>query len=219
MVNKADKIAAHEVLLYIENDSSLYNQMTLSIIKNLNAKLRKGTYDKKLALKAWQYLADEGVKRYNKEHGSGRLSLIGFDIPTRKLLAEMLQANYEEELENETKEQKRLIKNPIRKTSLKSKAEKVAIASQKLKHFTGKKTVKISALHAPDDDVLYALGKLKAVIYEAEIDGKVNDYIHKFASASQPFLATSYDGKHIHILGGKYEVTNRGIENMPKRRK
>lgn len=92
------------------------------------------------------------------------------------------------------------------------------IAERKLKHFTGKKTTKTKYLHTPNDSVVYELGKLKAVIYEAEIDGEVNNYIHEFGKTETPILAVSFDGKQLYILGGGYEVTNRGIENSRKRK-
>lgn len=97
--------------------------------------------------------------------------------------------------------------------------KQIEIAERKLKHFTGKKFTKTKSLHAPNDSVVYELGKLKAVIYEAEIDGEVNNYIHEFKQSSTPILAVSFDGYQLYILGGEYEVTNRGIENIRRKRK
>lgn len=95
--------------------------------------------------------------------------------------------------------------------------KQIEIAERKLKHFTGKKATKIKHLHTQNNNVMYELGKLKAVIYEAEIDGEVNNYIHEFGKTDTPILAVSFDGKQLYILGGAYEVTNCGIENSRKR--
>lgn len=95
-------------------------------------------------------------------------------------------------------------------------SKKLAIAQSKFSNFTGKQKTKITSLHVENADVAYQLGIVKGIIYEAEIDGEKNDYIHKFNKASAPLLVVSFDGKQLYILGGEYIVTNRGIENTAK---
>lgn len=62
--------AATELLLYIENDGDLYRQKFIPIVKNLQKKLDKGTFDSDKAIKLWMFLIDAGAKKYTKEYGS-----------------------------------------------------------------------------------------------------------------------------------------------------
>jgi hypothetical protein len=64
-----DAHAARELKLYIENDSQLYRSTIVPIIKNVQRKMKKGTYDHAKAPKLWMYLVDYGAKKYVKEFG------------------------------------------------------------------------------------------------------------------------------------------------------
>lgn len=55
------------------------------------------------------------------------------------------------------------------------------------------------------------VGELDGVLYTTRRDGKVEKYIHKFRKKSRPLLAASDDGNTLHIVGGRYEFTERGI--------
>lgn len=90
---RPDEVSARELYLFITNDGDLYRQQHLPIIKNLAKKVGRGVYDKKLAVKLWMYLADEGARRYGREFGSG-YSLKGFDKPTRFMVAAMLARDF-----------------------------------------------------------------------------------------------------------------------------
>ena len=59
--------------------------------------------------------------------------------------------------------------------------------------------------------VVYVLGDLVDVSYEARRGGKVNTYLHRFKKSSRPRLAVSHDGNQLYILGGGYRVTSHGI--------
>ena len=87
-----------ELVLYITNDSRLYHSRTIPIINNLARKMKAGKYDSELAVKAWQYLADDGVRQYDKEFGSGGGSLF---LPknTRIEIAKQLRDYYLEDVE------------------------------------------------------------------------------------------------------------------------
>ena len=61
---------AHELVLYAENDSQLYTQSAVPIMKNLTRKFKKGVYDPALAVKLWKYHADRAAKKYGKDHGN-----------------------------------------------------------------------------------------------------------------------------------------------------
>ena len=87
-----------ELVLYITNDGRLYTQMITPTINNMKRKNKRGQYDRDLAVKAWQYVADEGVRRYDKEFGSGRGSLTMLSKPTRQAIAEQLRDYYEDEI-------------------------------------------------------------------------------------------------------------------------
>ena len=91
----------NELVLYITNDGDLYRRRTLPIISNLAKKMKRGAYDPELAVKAWQYLADDGVRKYDKEFGSdgGKLFL---DKATRTEIARELRDYYEEQVREES---------------------------------------------------------------------------------------------------------------------
>ncbi len=90
---------ASELALYIVNDGDLYRQNITYVIKNLAKKIKKGTYDAKLALKLWKHSADWGAQKYTKEHGgSGNGTYGAFSANDRRDAAAELQEHYEEEL-------------------------------------------------------------------------------------------------------------------------
>lgn len=99
-----------------------------------------------------------------------------------------------------------------------SRPMKIAQAKRRFSAFNdGAKKPHVTALQKPKDDVTYALGRLVAVVYEADTsDGNNSRYIHEFSSKSQPHLAVSFDGKQLYILGGGYIVDERGIVDAPK---
>ena len=82
-----------ELKLYIDNDSSLYRQRYMPILKNLSKKKKKGQYRKRLAQKAFMYLIDDGAKRYVRSYGGNHLDV--FPKRQRKTLAK----DYVEEFE------------------------------------------------------------------------------------------------------------------------
>lgn len=59
---------------------------------------------------------------------------------------------------------------------------------------------------------LWHLGDLEGVIYETTRDGRREKYLHKFRGNDRPALAVTFDGQQLVILGGGYQVTDRGIE-------
>jgi hypothetical protein len=90
---EADTEAAHELVLYAENDGDLYRQSALPIIANLQRKVKSGKYDHELAIKLWRYHADRAAKKYNKEHGGE------FSPATRDLAAKEFRDGYDEEVQ------------------------------------------------------------------------------------------------------------------------
>ena len=88
-----------ELRLYIDNDSSIYRQSYMPILKNLSKKKKKGNYRKTLASKAFMYMIDDGAKRYVRSYGGNHLDV--FPKRQRKQLAK----DYVEEFEQIYKNQ------------------------------------------------------------------------------------------------------------------
>lgn len=95
-ITSADDVT--ELVLYITNDSDLYHNRALPIIENLKRKAKRGNYDDELAVKAWMYLADDGVRKYDREFGSGKGSLTLLNKPTREAIARELRDHYKEQV-------------------------------------------------------------------------------------------------------------------------
>lgn len=85
-----------ELVLYITNNGDMYRGIIDSTVKNLRRKIKRGIYDEQRAIDAWMYVADEGVRRYDREFGSGRGSLTFLDKPTRREIAKELKDEYDE---------------------------------------------------------------------------------------------------------------------------
>lgn len=64
-----DNRAVHEIVLYIENDATLYHRMYTPIVKNYARKKINGTYNQTLAVKGVVHLVNEGIYKYRKEIG------------------------------------------------------------------------------------------------------------------------------------------------------
>jgi len=75
-----DRHAIQELKLYIENDRDLYRQQIVPIIKNIQRRMKKGTYDHLKAPKLWMYLVDNGAKKYVKEFGGDVKSQFPKDV-------------------------------------------------------------------------------------------------------------------------------------------
>ena len=88
-----------ELKLYIDNDSSLYRQRYMPILKNLSRKKKKGNYRKRLAQKAFMYLVDDGAKRYTKSYGGNARDV--FPTRQRKDLAKDYVDEFEETFKNQ----------------------------------------------------------------------------------------------------------------------
>ena len=58
-----------ELELFIMNDQDLYRQMFLPILMNLARKMKRGVYNHQMAPKLWQYLVDQGARKYVMQNG------------------------------------------------------------------------------------------------------------------------------------------------------
>jgi hypothetical protein len=87
-------------------------------------------------------------------------------------------------------------------------------AAKRLEDFTGHKVSHLeSAYSRSDQKTGLIVGELDLVGYRAKRDGKTERYGHHFKKNSRPLLAVSSDGKQLHIVGGRYEFTEAGIED------
>lgn len=81
-----DAEAAHELLLYLDNDPALYRQKQ-TIAANLLRKVQKRTYSHREAPAAWAYAVEQAAKKYAREYADpkdwGRI----FNVPTRNAVA------------------------------------------------------------------------------------------------------------------------------------
>lgn len=108
-----DTEAVRELVLFIENDGNLYRQMIQPTIKNLQRKVQRGVFDSELSVRAWQHIADEGVRRYDREFGSGRGSMTMLNKATRIEIAKTLAADFEEDVNEAKTASRRSAKNNI----------------------------------------------------------------------------------------------------------
>jgi hypothetical protein len=79
--------------------------------------------------------------------------------------------------------------------------------------FTGEHPERMKNVRLPVPKTGLVIGELDGVLYTTIRDGKTEAYQHDFKKGSRPLLASSHDGSSLHILGGEYEFTERGIED------
>jgi hypothetical protein len=92
-----DETSGTELEMYIENDSQLYSQQFIPIVKNLMTKRAQGKYDSKKAVKLFMYLMESGAKKYVKDFG-GTWNIM-FNKPTREWTAKRFVENFDNEAE------------------------------------------------------------------------------------------------------------------------
>ena len=97
-LSQASEEAADELELYAMNDRDTYERSFMPAVKNLNAKFKKGTYDREKAIKLMGYVAEFAAKRYAKEMiGEPRTWSHHFNAATRRLAARGFVSVYEAE--------------------------------------------------------------------------------------------------------------------------
>lgn len=70
----------------------------------------------------------------------------------------------------------------------------------------------------PTPRAVCVIGVLDGVLYTTVRDGVTEHYKHDFAAQDRPLLAVSPDGKSLHLIGGRYVFTERGIVDMSDRK-
>lgn len=109
-----------ELKLFIDNDGDLYRQQTAPIQKNLTKKFVKKTYNHKLAVKLWKYLADAGAKKYAKDFSIASDWNTMFSVADRNAVAQELADDWLAEMKSGNRHNpRRMRRNPrVAKTKL-----------------------------------------------------------------------------------------------------
>lgn len=95
---------------------------------------------------------------------------------------------------------------------IRAESAEVRKAASLFQRFSGHDAEPIGHMEIPPSPrVLVAIGELDALLYTTVRDGKREKYIHHFKHSDKPVFAVSPDGRSIHILGGRYRFTERGI--------
>lgn len=88
-------------------------------------------------------------------------------------------------------------------------------AAEKLfQDFTGHDVEEHATVRVPRMTTGLAVGDVTGILYETVRDGKRENYIHEFKRNSRPLLVASHDGNQLALLGGAYQFTDRGIEDI-----
>lgn len=91
------EVEIQELKTYIDNDADLYIHQGLPIVKNLTRKKAAGVYDHNKAAKLYKYLADNGARKYGREHGSSEHEgLRIFSPEVRRRVAEQMRDQFEQ---------------------------------------------------------------------------------------------------------------------------
>lgn len=80
--------------------------------------------------------------------------------------------------------------------------------------FTGENPENIEIRKIEIPEIGLEIGTLDGLMYTAIRDGVEEKYIHEFKKNSRPLLAVSYDGKQLIVIGGSYQFTEKGIEDI-----
>lgn len=100
MKSYIDAEAARELVLYADNTSRVYFNSILPTIENLRRKVKRGTYDKQKAVKAFGYVAEYAAKEYAREFATPEQWHVIFNAATRRAAAaELLETNTEQIVE------------------------------------------------------------------------------------------------------------------------
>ena len=94
LIRESFKDDVNELKLYIENDSDLYRQKIIPIVKNIQAKMKSGKYDHKKAPKLWMYLVDMGAKKYLRDYPD-----VKFDKKVKQQVSQEFADEYKDEIE------------------------------------------------------------------------------------------------------------------------
>lgn len=84
-------------------------------------------------------------------------------------------------------------------------------AADLFEDFRGEAPHRLTKVKLPNPKSGLVIGELDGVLYTTTHDGKDESYLHEFKPNSRPLLVSSSDGTSLHIIGGRYGMTDRGI--------
>lgn len=97
---KEAKLDVEEIILYIDNTSSLYKVILKDVIPKLKKLLKNGKIDRKKGSMLFTKTVDAGAKSYEKEILAGGDGKVKFDKKTKKDVAMELSNFYSSKVEN-----------------------------------------------------------------------------------------------------------------------
>ena len=95
-----------------------------------------------------------------------------------------------------------------------NKNTKIDDAAQLFEEFTGDEADYVDSHTYEIPDVGMEIGEVDGILYTTKRDGVIEKYVHTFKKASRPLLAVSSDGKQLFMVGGSYQFTEKGIEDI-----
>lgn len=105
----------------------------------------------------------------------------------------------------------------VRFSNPSSREEGLDTAENLLREFTGHDASKVVKATISNQREGLVVGELDLIGYRVKRDGvnhgHMTRYAHQFRKNSRPLLAVTKDGKQLHIVGGRYEFTEAGIED------
>lgn len=96
-----------------------------------------------------------------------------------------------------------------RKISADKNVQRAALLYERFTGHEADEAVKINVPSTPREAV--CIGDVDGILYTTIRDGKVEQYIHKFAKNDRPLFCVTSNGKQILFVGGRYTFTERGI--------
>lgn len=88
----------------------------------------------------------------------------------------------------------------------------IARAADLYTRFSGHDAEAIGKITVPNVPAVgVVIGDIDFIGYTTVRDGKTEAYIHKFHKRDKPLFVVSPDGKSLHLIGGNYTFTERGI--------
>jgi hypothetical protein len=99
---------------------------------------------------------------------------------------------------------------------IRSEADRAADLVERFKGHDAEVLGKVTLPPIPSH--LAVIGELDGVLYTTQRDGVIEKYIHKFAAGDKPLLCVAPDGSQLHLVGGRYVFTERGIVDLSDRK-
>lgn len=84
-------------------------------------------------------------------------------------------------------------------------------ATRRYEEFSGHRAGYGEKVNLPVPRAGLVVGDLDGVLYTTVRDGQEEKYVHKFRRKSKPLLVAGSDGRSLHVLGDRFEFTERGI--------